>query len=85
MGLMQLSSVEVDLLSVIARIEVVDCRAARFDTVENCATCQTLDDLGLIATSVKKDLTVACMREDGRSELAERGFYRGGSHVRVPK
>lgn len=85
MALMQLSTIETDVLGIVARIEISYGRMARFDDAEDRKTCRTLDELGLLAITDTKTLTVACMRDDGRSELAERGFYRGGSHVRVPK
>lgn len=80
MGLMQLGSIELEVLGVIAKIELSSGRMARFDDAENRSACKTLDELGLVAITDSKAMTIACMRDDGRAELEERGFYRGRPH-----
>lgn len=73
---MHLNTLELDVLGVVADIELKHHRMAQFDTEENRRACLTLSELGLVTTVDGTGSTIACMRETGRDELTERGFYR---------
>lgn len=78
---MQLNSLELDVLGVVAAIELKHHRMARFDDAQNRRACHTLDELGLVSMQDGIEdggqaSTIACMRDQGRDELRLRGFYR---------